>query len=79
MKREMNLRDMNPTQALCYCINICSKIWQNLESRDAYFLWGVILNFLQNGYEEINVVVPKQIYPVWEKCRVRIEKELALC
>jgi hypothetical protein len=71
----VRLRDMHPTRALGFCIQLTRREWIRLESEETIGLWTVFRSYILNGYDDANISVPARIKAVWGRCKAIIDKE----
>lgn len=78
-KKTPRLREMHPTRALAYCVNLTRQEWITLgQDETVSELWPIIGAYIRNGYNDIGITVPAQIEAVWSRCKVIIDREAGL-
>lgn len=73
-----HLRDMNQQRALAYCANITASVWcgTGLDNDQIVKLWTLFRAYILNDYQDTNTPVPAEIYDVWARCKVIIDREV---
>lgn len=78
MSKDLRLRDMNPTQALRYCVIVTWNLWKKPESADVLALLAIFREYIMNGYKDEGLKVPARLAAIWKECKAIIDKEAAL-
>lgn len=77
-RKDVRLRDMNPTRALRYCIDATWEHWKTPESADVLSLLAIFRRYILNDYKDEGLEVPARLAAIWTECRAIIDREAAL-
>lgn len=77
MRKQVTIREVSPTTALRFCIDLTWPYWKPLESAEVLELLAVFREYILSDYKADGLNVPAgRVADTWERCRVIIDKEV---